>query len=727
MASRTPVIESPIHGIQLISDPIARAAILTLHNTLQARSGAAGETDQRYVTLAELNDVKRKIPKPEPRPQPQGLQSAHAVPTTPGGGASAFSLSAVFPVKIVPDPFSGGFGVISHEASGVVAGTYGNTTLIPQFTVEADGHVTSVTELAFSAAGGLPFLFGPGLDGAAHLDGVNTYPSWCTLSGGVYTMIRPATLTTLIVDAGITLKPSGYPIYCNVVLENNGTISNDGHDAVAYTLGAAGTSGQWGGGRDGTVGMVPTQGNNGNTPTALAAALGGSGGKGGDTNEAAGPSFSPGGGAGLAVIPAGGVGGLALAYTIPGFQLGYVEGIGSAWARYTGGGGGGSGSQQGTGPSMPGSGAGGGGGGVVPIFALAMSGNGTISARGGKGGDANPWTSGQGASGGGGGGGGGVIVCITSTATWQSIFTVSVAAGLGGIGTDRSIGGSGDVGSPGDAGVIGRIITWIVGGTVSSGGSSGFVDSVSSVDVAIVVSPTIGNVIISAVNFVGDTGAGGVHGMVPAPAAGDAAANKFLSASGAWAVAGTLTSVGLSLPSELTVTVSPITTSGSLTAVWATKAANKVFAGPTTGSAATPAFRSLVAADIPALPFQLEFIIGNGNTLITVAAYPTAVVYCPRAGTITSWTVLSCDAASPTSGSITFDIWKVAYGSYPPSVTNTIIPSGTKPNIAASGTKNTGSNLTGWTTTFAAGDTIFVHVDAITAFKAVKLIISYNG
>jgi len=36
--------------------------------------------------------------------------------------------------------------------------------------------------------------------------------------------------------------------------------------------------------------------------------------------------------------------------------------------------------------------------------------------------------------------------------------------------------------------------------------------------------------------FVGDSGSGGVKGLVPAPAAGDAAANKFLKASGGWAV-----------------------------------------------------------------------------------------------------------------------------------------------------------------------------------------------
>jgi hypothetical protein len=39
-------------------------------------------------------------------------------------------------------------------------------------------------------------------------------------------------------------------------------------------------------------------------------------------------------------------------------------------------------------------------------------------------------------------------------------------------------------------------------------------------------------------NYVGDSGAGGTKGLVPAPAAGDAAANKYLKADGTWATAG---------------------------------------------------------------------------------------------------------------------------------------------------------------------------------------------
>ncbi len=83
-------------------------------------------------------------------------------------------------------------------------------------------------------------------------------------------------------------------------------------------------------------------------------------------------------------------------------------------------------------------------------------------------------------------------------------------------------------------------------------------------------------------------------------------ASTFLSWSGsafAWVSAGsgTVTSVGLALPAEFTISNSPVTGSGTLTAAWANATANYVFAGPTTGSPGTPSFRALVAADVPTL------------------------------------------------------------------------------------------------------------------------------
>jgi hypothetical protein len=80
-------------------------------------------------------------------------------------------------------------------------------------------------------------------------------------------------------------------------------------------------------------------------------------------------------------------------------------------------------------------------------------------------------------------------------------------------------------------------------------------------------------------------------------------------AEGCWTPAGgggsgTVTSVGLSMPSQFAVSGSPVTASGTLTAGWNTQSANTVFAGPGSGGAAVPAFRSLVGADLPASAVQ---------------------------------------------------------------------------------------------------------------------------
>jgi hypothetical protein len=63
---------------------------------------------------------------------------------------------------------------------------------------------------------------------------------------------------------------------------------------------------------------------------------------------------------------------------------------------------------------------------------------------------------------------------------------------------------------------------------------------------------------------------------------------------------GTVTSVGLALPSIFSVSGSPVTGSGSLTASLANQNANVILAGPMSSSAAVPTFRALIGADLPA-------------------------------------------------------------------------------------------------------------------------------
>jgi hypothetical protein len=93
---------------------------------------------------------------------------------------------------------------------------------------------------------------------------------------------------------------------------------------------------------------------------------------------------------------------------------------------------------------------------------------------------------------------------------------------------------------------------------------------------------------------------------------------------------GTVTSVGLSMPTQFTVTNSPVTSSGTLTAAWNTQTANYVLAGPTSGGAAVPTFRALVAGDVPALSYVSSVsatapITSTGGLTPTIAVTSAAL------------------------------------------------------------------------------------------------------
>lgn len=99
-------------------------------------------------------------------------------------------------------------------------------------------------------------------------------------------------------------------------------------------------------------------------------------------------------------------------------------------------------------------------------------------------------------------------------------------------------------------------------------------------------------------------------------------------ADGATANTGTVTSVALSLPSIMTVSGSPVTSAGTLTATLASQTANRFLASPD-GSAGAPAFRAIVATDVPTLNQSTTgtasnvtgvVALGNGGTGGTTAA-----------------------------------------------------------------------------------------------------------
>lgn len=95
------------------------------------------------------------------------------------------------------------------------------------------------------------------------------------------------------------------------------------------------------------------------------------------------------------------------------------------------------------------------------------------------------------------------------------------------------------------------------------------------------------------------SGTGHAKGFVPDPGA-VAGTTKFLREDATFQTV--VTSAALTVPSILSVTGSPITTSGTFAVTLANQSANQVFAGPVSGAAVTPAFRALVVDDIPGLP-----------------------------------------------------------------------------------------------------------------------------
>jgi hypothetical protein len=287
-----------------------------------------------------------------------------------------------------------------------------------------------------STTGGGFGTYGDGSDGAAVLDGTNTYSSILGKSGTTYWLLRDVYLSGLTIAAGVTLQLGGgatgtFRLLCNgtasiaatafvttsVNTAASGSTGGSNGVASSVVVGAAGPNGTTGGG---------VTGNN------VAGANGGFGGKGGNASGGATTSGTN----GVATMPAG----ASLPRALPwASAMSYL--VAGTLAYFPGGASGSPGAGDGT---NAGGGAGAGGN---PLWMACQSlvNNGTIRASGGSG------AAGTGGNAGGGGGGqGGPIVLIYGSYSGSGSIVSQGGNGAAGVGT-------GSAGASGGAGWIVRL------------------------------------------------------------------------------------------------------------------------------------------------------------------------------------------------------------------------------------------------------------------------------
>lgn len=338
----------------------------------------------------------------------------------------------------------------------------------PTLTIKGNNTGGTANELDLTVGQVLAMLniklgeFGNGSDGTVTMDGTTTVAG-VTLSNpgasGIYTATRSCFYANLTINAGITLKPDGWPIYVSGTLTNNGDINSNGGNASGGSNGALAVTG---------TKLLPVNFSVGNASTAApqvfvtstaangGASVGGAGSNGGAaTNGTTGRGGGGGAGGNNNPFTAQGVAGTsgpnvtvktdvsgdirvkALATTGKDYNA-------SLFTLGTSGGGGGAGGAGTTGGGL------GGAGGWVVIATLATAGSGTWRAIGGNGGIGTAGGAGIGGAGGGGGGAGGLFVLITGGGTPP---TITVTGGTGGAGGAGGSGGAGTGSNGADGGV----------------------------------------------------------------------------------------------------------------------------------------------------------------------------------------------------------------------------------------------------------------------------------
>lgn len=400
-------------------------------------------------------------------------------PVTASGGA--VNITATSPIVVTPSPITGA-GDISHADSGVTAGTYGDSTHVGQFTVNAKGHITAASNVSLGAAnqakhftllGRIGYLeeqlavalgyinrltrinitaayawvWGDGSDGSVNFDGTNTYPSFSSTTGAapnlVYRLTRNLYATDVTLASGKTLNAWNNQLYCTGTFTCDGHMSADGAaNLVNPQTGLTGVGQDQNGNylpaaSSGSGGGSGVNGSNGSNSGGVAC-LGGAAGAGGTSSTG-----KTGGAGGSANVTGFTNLGIHRAFSIFNMQQGMNITAGSTtFQLYCGGAGGGGGGGGGAGAS---GGAGGTGGAILGVFARRLAGSGTITAKGGDG-NRGDWNA---PGGGGGGGGGGGAILAASTTIYSTITGLSwdVSGGSGG-----GSSGGGSAGSNGSAG-----------------------------------------------------------------------------------------------------------------------------------------------------------------------------------------------------------------------------------------------------------------------------------
>lgn len=146
---------------------------------------------------------------------------------------------------------------------------------------------------------------------------------------------------------------------------------------------------------------------------------------------------------------------------------------------------------------------------------------------------------------------------------------------------------------------------------------------------------------------------------------------------------GTVTSVALAMPGEFGVAGSPITVNGTFTVSKINQAANVFYAGPTSGGAAAPVFRTIDVADMPHTRLAKSVAGAADVTLTAAEAFNTILeftgVLTGNINVIVPTTVRQWTIFNATTGAFTLTV-KTAAG------TGTTVGSGKRCILYSDGT-----------------------------------------